>query len=388
MSVLVFREVAVGDKGSELVEKLKYNFDLLASYADTTTQALIKRIISEQIEAIKLEGGKLYYTQDYNVETPVWTDMSPSWGSIIGDLSTQTDLMDLLNSKVSTVTFNLLDDRVEAVENSNELMLVEIGELQDSLEEINGENGTLSSILSRITVAEQTLLKKITSNQIVEIRQTSANAPLQYTIDGVNWINVTGSQFATAWGNIGGDIDNQLDLKVKFDNINEEIDGIQDEVITISNTLTTINTTLSSLSTNLQTHSNDKTNPHEVTKEQIGLDEVDNTSDANKPLSTEQKEYIDQEVTTLNDTITQHKTNADNPHSVTKSQIGLGNVDNTADINKPISNPQKAYIEDVVDGMVEAAMEQNQSVWLGTMSEYTILVQNDEVDENCLYVTK
>jgi len=32
-----------------------------------------------------------------------------------------------------------------------------------------------------------------------------------------------------------------------------------------------------------------------------------------------------------------HATATDNPHSVTKAQVGLGNVDNTSDLNKPIS---------------------------------------------------
>jgi hypothetical protein len=36
----------------------------------------------------------------------------------------------------------------------------------------------------------------------------------------------------------------------------------------------------------LETHINNKSNPHEVNKAQVGLDNVDNTSDANKPIST------------------------------------------------------------------------------------------------------
>jgi hypothetical protein len=36
-------------------------------------------------------------------------------------------------------------------------------------------------------------------------------------------------------------------------------------------------------------------------------------------------------------TLTSHISNVSNPHSVTKSQVGLGNVDNTSDENKPIS---------------------------------------------------
>lgn len=35
-----------------------------------------------------------------------------------------------------------------------------------------------------------------------------------------------------------------------------------------------------------------------------------------------------------------HSNRTDNPHNVTKSQIGLGNVDNTSDINKPVSTAQ------------------------------------------------
>lgn len=42
---------------------------------------------------------------------------------------------------------------------------------------------------------------------------------------------------------------------------------------------------IDAVQTNLETHINNKTNPHEVTKDQVGLGNVDNTSDANKPIS-------------------------------------------------------------------------------------------------------
>ena len=42
---------------------------------------------------------------------------------------------------------------------------------------------------------------------------------------------------------------------------------------------------IDAVQTNLETHINNKTNPHEVTKAQVGLGNVDNTSDANKPIS-------------------------------------------------------------------------------------------------------
>lgn len=47
-----------------------------------------------------------------------------------------------------------------------------------------------------------------------------------------------------------------------------------------------IDTTINNVQSNLTTHINNKANPHQVTKEQVGLSNVDNTSDANKPIST------------------------------------------------------------------------------------------------------
>ena len=42
----------------------------------------------------------------------------------------------------------------------------------------------------------------------------------------------------------------------------------------------------SGVQTNLTSHINNKSNPHSVTAAQVGLGNVDNTSDANKPIST------------------------------------------------------------------------------------------------------
>jgi hypothetical protein len=47
---------------------------------------------------------------------------------------------------------------------------------------------------------------------------------------------------------------------------------------------------------------------------------------------------------------TAHIANTSNPHSVTKSQVGLGNVDNTSDENKPVSILQRSSILDSIDG--------------------------------------
>lgn len=42
---------------------------------------------------------------------------------------------------------------------------------------------------------------------------------------------------------------------------------------------------------------------------------------------------------------TSHRNNTSNPHGVTASQVGLGNVDNTSDLNKPISTATQAALD-------------------------------------------
>lgn len=48
----------------------------------------------------------------------------------------------------------------------------------------------------------------------------------------------------------------------------------------------------------------------------------------------------------VNDKLDSHTNNHDNPHNVTKEQVGLGNNDNTADIDKPVSTAQQKAIDD------------------------------------------
>ena len=42
-----------------------------------------------------------------------------------------------------------------------------------------------------------------------------------------------------------------------------------------------------------------------------------------------------------------HTSKKDNPHSVTKAQVGLGNADNTSDMDKPISNATREELDSI-----------------------------------------
>ena len=83
-------------------------------------------------------------------------------------------------------------------------------------------------------------------------------------------------------------------------------------------------------STALGTHTARTDNPHAVTKAQVGLGNVDNTSDANKPVSTAQAAADTAVANAASAALGTHTARTDNPHAVTKAQVGLGNVENTA----------------------------------------------------------
>ena len=124
----------------------------------------------------------------------------------------------------------------------------------------------------------------------------------------------------------------------------------------------------------IDTHIGDTTNPHVVTATQLSLGNVDNTSDANKPVSTATQTALNLKVTSvagktgvvtlnmadLSETasgkiltsteraqITDgvvHRADTVNPHAVTKAQVSLSNADNTSDANKPISTLTQAAL--------------------------------------------
>ena len=87
---------------------------------------------------------------------------------------------------------------------------------------------------------------------------------------------------------------------------------------------------------NLNLHTSNTSNPHQVTKEQVGLGNVENLAPSDLPISDAAQEALDSLKDTIdNYTINGHKI-SESP-SLTKADVGLGNVDNTSDLDKPIS---------------------------------------------------
>lgn len=107
-------------------------------------------------------------------------------------------------------------------------------------------------------------------------------------------------------------------------------------------------------------------------KADVGLSNVDNTSDATKNSAV---------ATLTNKTLTAPVINA--PTGITKSDVGLGNVDNTSDANKPVSTAQAA-----ADAVVEAfSIQRSNHTGTQPFSTITGLITTNVPEGTNLYFT-
>ena len=93
-------------------------------------------------------------------------------------------------------------------------------------------------------------------------------------------------------------------------------------------------------------HIANKSNPHGVTKAQVGLANVNNTSDADKPVSTAQATAIaDAKAagTNAQTNLNTHTQNMSNPHGVTRDQLGMGTTSEI--VFKKVSAPSGLWKE-------------------------------------------
>lgn len=128
-------------------------------------------------------------------------------------------------------------------------------------------------------------------------------------------------------------------------NLDNTVQGLANEITNRTNAINALRTELktyvddliadtgsdvTALETKVNNHIANKSNPHTVTKTQVGLGNVNNTSDADKPVSTAQAAAIaDAKAagTAAQTSINSHAGRKDNPHTVTRAQLGLATTD-------------------------------------------------------------
>lgn len=128
-------------------------------------------------------------------------------------------------------------------------------------------------------------------------------------------------------------------------NLDNTVQGLANEITNRTNAINALRTELktyvddliadtgsdvTALETKVNNHIANKSNPHTVTKTQVGLGNVNNTSDADKPVSTAQATAIaDAKAagTAAQTSINSHAGRKDNPHTVTRAQLSLATTD-------------------------------------------------------------
>lgn len=120
-------------------------------------------------------------------------------------------------------------------------------------------------------------------------------------------------------------------LANEITNRTNAINALRTELKTyIDNQISDTGSDVTALETKVNNHIANKSNPHTVTKTQVGLGNVNNTSDADKPVSTAQATAIaDAKAagTAAQTSINNHAGRKDNPHTVTRAQLGLATTD-------------------------------------------------------------
>ena len=121
------------------------------------------------------------------------------------------------------------------------------------------------------------------------------------------------------WGSITGTLSSQTDLQ-------SALDAKQDDLVSGTNIKT------------LEGQSLLGAGNIDLTKSDVGLSNVDNTSDLNKPISTATQTALNAKEDTITAGTTSQYYRGDKTfQTLDKTAVGLGNVDNTSDLNKPIS---------------------------------------------------
>ena len=169
-----------------------------------------------------------------------------------------------------------------------------------------------------------------------DVRQAIHDAIKQCYEDGK-----AGSVDLTAREEIG--VIEELTTGVK-DTIVKAINWLNNSLSTLSNSLVALaqrvsknETDINNLNTNLNIHNTNKSNPHGITASQIGLGNVNNTADNTKSVKYAESAGSCTGNAATSTNATNHINNKSNPHGVTKAQIGLGNVDNTKDSAKYVN---------------------------------------------------
>ena len=268
--------------------------------------------IQELEKAVENKQDKLIAGNGIKIENNIISAEvdAPIWGNIGGNIAEQEDLQNELGGIRESVSDE--KDRAELAENELNDRISNIDDLIPS--QASEQNKLADKDFVNSSIATNTAYFKGTYNVVSDLGLA---------------INATHEQIATALGNKISDPTNNDYVFVSFPdpiapseytkfsrykyNSDTEIWAFEFDLNNSSFTAeqwASINSGITSGKVaTYDSHIADKNNPHEVTKQQVGLGNVDNTSDADKPVSNATQIALDEKAD-KNDTYTKQQVDA------------------------------------------------------------------------------
>lgn len=197
-------------------------------------------------------------------------------------------------------------------------------------------NSTNNLVRSKISAEYADKLRYVQNGEMIELTPQAINTILNNKVDK--------TEYNTTVSGLSGRIDGiENDIKTT----NESLSGVSQE---FENYKTTND---NAVSTNVTEIANNKSAIEDIKgdyltstdKEQLE-DTIDTRVGEIENNFSEYQIEVEERFTEVDTIINNHVSDTNNPHGVTKEQIGLENVDNTSDIDKPISYATQAVLDE------------------------------------------
>jgi hypothetical protein len=291
--------------------------------------------LEDQIASLKTNGASHFYNNTYQASTvrlnfKCWFgngNVQDHYSQITAATASQAGVMSATDKvKLDTTLPNQITTETTNRTNADNALLAKINSLPDHILGRDLENsGNLINLITsatKLSIAYWWAERKEDGSFAVNESRYAFDIPAAtQTVAGVMTAADKKNLDNTVTG-LANEITNRANA---INSLRTELKTYIDEAV--GNT----DTNLTALETKVNQHIANKSNPHAVTKTQVGLGNVNNTSDADKPVSTAQATAIANAKaagTAAQTSIDNHAGRKDNPHSVTRTQLGLATTDN------------------------------------------------------------
>ena len=291
--------------------------------------------LENQIASLKTNGASYFNNNTYQASTvrlnfKCWFgngNVQDHYSQITAATASQAGVMSATDKvKLDTTLPNQITTETTNRTNADNALLAKINSLPDHI--LGGDLENSGNLINLITSATKLSIaywwakrKEDGSFAVNESRYAFDIPAATQTVAGVMTAADKKNLDNTVTG-LANEITNRANA---INSLRTELKTYIDEAV--GNT----DTNLTALEIKVNQHIANKSNPHAVTKTQVGLGNVNNTSDADKPVSTAQATAIANAKaagTAAQTSIDNHAGRKDNPHSVTRTQLGLATTDN------------------------------------------------------------